>query len=206
MYRFQCRPTLRVSVLEVRRPLRCLAAMIWLLSSNWRRPLICAPLKAAAGIGPIAPAFARLSTNAETFRAAGGACMRPMHASGRWQRFGRSTALALHDSVVAGPVIAADFNHNDQASAPDSDSTIRCRSFGHRLIDTKLNERLKKQRDALETDQDRAVLGATSAASEGKQKFVDQVEQLKRLLEIGGGSLRRWRSPIGRGSPRGSPR
>jgi hypothetical protein len=49
-------------------------------------------------------------------------------------------------------------------------------------FDTKLNERLMKQRDALETDRDRAILGATSAASEGKQKFVDQVEQLKRSL------------------------
>ena len=50
-------------------------------------------------------------------------------------------------------------------------------------FDTKLNERLKEQRDALETDRDKAVLAANSAAFEEKQKLVDHVEQLKRSLE-----------------------
>ena len=50
-------------------------------------------------------------------------------------------------------------------------------------FDTKLNERLKEQRDALETDRDKAVLAANSVAFEEDQKLVDQVEQPKRPFE-----------------------
>lgn len=109
--------------------------------------------------------------------------MRPMHAPCRWQCF--VEVQRWHGMIPWLPVprLATTLIATTKPQPPSNTQPVVVTASVADAFDTKLNERLKEQRDALETDRDKAVLAANSAAFEEKQKLVDQVEQLKRSLE-----------------------
>lgn len=107
----------------------------------------------------------------------------------------RSTAFARHDFTVAGSAFRDHIDRDDEAAAQETTQPVVVTALVTDSFDTKLNQRLKEQRDVLETDGDKAVLVSNSVAFEEKSEARSRATEAAARKENGGASWRRCTGP-----------